>query len=1084
VSRAGLVLLVLFAIVIPSGAFIPADISISSDWAIAGGGSLPITVHIHNMTLGDVAGAAVSLTPVNSTMGTVSPLTTVTDSSGNALFTFFPGTIKGNASLSLNAWYNSSYHIENVTYTQKIDHTVPRYFDQITYNKTAIAGATIPITVRMTDTYGNTVDSKRVQNDYSENVTFRGPLGTDGGFNASLPVIFPYLSNELLVPVDATGNATVQYRVSTRAGDNILQIVGPTTVIAKDTNSYYTWIDIHGIPDVPATILSSISSQNDGHSAYADGIDLFRIYYTVIDQYSNPIPNVQLSLISTKGDHYTYVTNLQGYVYLEYGPSTQVQDILLTASLPAYPGIAPLADTIRFVATGPAIFVVTANPNMIASRDVHSGSFSYIKGELTDTMGRPIAGEAVTFTILSDTANATRTQLSSFAASGQLNTTSTLTDMNGFAVVPLYPGAFSIVTAEGGVVQVIAQWGSVTSPPVTVTYKNYPFLSAKTSVSPTVVAKNDTVNLTIQLIGDGYTPHKPIDVMLCDTRGSTMLQDLYTFQGQTGTTNDKEVCAQTAIWNFTYQFRDTDRLGLVTYGMYGVVDAINGPASSGYPGPDGGGSGSMQAYLTAHYQPYPRNYIDYATLEFPLTSATNALRQAILTDNVTPSKMTLGGGGTNVVPVRYGLYKALKELATNSTSSDTVKGVVLLMDDQYSSWGDPLASGTCKAVYNPANPLTCADFSQGKAGQYCAFADLGGCGDPRQNLATYANSLNTKIYVILLPQKGCQIDTKITSIADALATSTGGLRYSACSATDLGGIYYNIAQKLLVYASINTTMNLAFQNVSWTYNNITQLLPGNQVFDYQFINGKSTNVTSWNQSVNPLPDALTVPPYPGDAIPGPVNGKITYPYSLNQTTDWLDSSLGFYVGNVTIGQTWQANLTFKALKAGFLEIVGNKSQICFTAQPPQPCIPLPPAYVTVLEDLTQNATNQNRLDIIDGSLNATPANSSELLTVGWKTNYTGSDTVTQTLSYQFSKDGTQWPNMWIEAETSTTNRPFGSPYESFTSLMDVRNMVGFVKLKVVAQEILPGGELGVSDVEIRDDPINIGAFYQNYIKLT
>ena len=77
-----------------------------------------------------------------------------------------------------------------------------------------------------------------------------------------------------------------------------------------------------------------------------------------------------------------------------------------------------------------------------------------------------------------------------------------VTDSNGYATVTFTPGGFGVhgdpkyVASATGWVYAYATWNS-TPHSVLLTWKNYPYLSAETSVSPQVVNVSDNVTVTL-----------------------------------------------------------------------------------------------------------------------------------------------------------------------------------------------------------------------------------------------------------------------------------------------------------------------------------------------------------------------------------------------------------------------------------------------------------------------------------------------------------------------------------------------------------------------------------------------------------
>ena len=143
----------------------------------------------------------------------------------------------------------------------------------------------------------------------------------------------------------------------------------------------------------------------------------------------------------------------------------------------------------------------------MASHDVDALITSDITATVTDSLGNPVENEMVTFSLgtvgyPSGPYNVTSLPM--------LASNSTVTDVNGFATVQFIPGSFSTNSSSlyyspsaTGNVTITATWNS-TPKNLLVTWKNYPYLSVKTTVMPPTVALNDTVEVTIALKGDGW----------------------------------------------------------------------------------------------------------------------------------------------------------------------------------------------------------------------------------------------------------------------------------------------------------------------------------------------------------------------------------------------------------------------------------------------------------------------------------------------------------------------------------------------------------------------------------------------------
>ena len=60
-----------------------------------------------------------------------------------------------------------------------------------------------------------------------------------------------------------------------------------------------------------------------------------------------------------------------------------------------------------------------------------------------------------------------------------------------------------------------ATWNAYSPPPVTIEWKNFPYLSVSLNATPQHVSVNDTVDVSINVKGDGYMMGtRPITVML------------------------------------------------------------------------------------------------------------------------------------------------------------------------------------------------------------------------------------------------------------------------------------------------------------------------------------------------------------------------------------------------------------------------------------------------------------------------------------------------------------------------------------------------------------------------------------------
>ena len=98
----------------------------------------------------------------------------------------------------------------------------------------------------------------------------------------------------------------------------------------------------------------------------------------------------------------------------------------------------------------------------------------------------------------------------------------------GVAKVNVYPGSFKLAGVSGyeptatGNATITATWNSIPRDTLLV-WKNYPYLSAVTKITPAQVKVGDTVDVNLKLNGDGWKLAKnPIDVSLAVDNSLTM----------------------------------------------------------------------------------------------------------------------------------------------------------------------------------------------------------------------------------------------------------------------------------------------------------------------------------------------------------------------------------------------------------------------------------------------------------------------------------------------------------------------------------------------------------------------------------
>jgi hypothetical protein len=383
---------------------------------------------------------------------------------------------------------------------------------------------------------------------------------------------------------------------------------------------------------------------------------------------------------------------------------------------------------------------------------------------------------------------------------------SAITDADGHAMVQFIPGSFSTTSSDlyyskkaTGTCMITAHWNT-TNKNILVTWKNYPYLSVETSVNPQTIQVNDTVDVTIDLLADGWALQpKPIDAVLCTDRSGSMLYD----------DPDRMYSIREAGKVFVDQMNvSRDYLGLVTFGRNGYISR---------PGVN---SGISTSEIDNSYN-YPVTYSDYATVDKTLSNGFAAVKTAL--NNIVPDHGT---------PMRSAIYKSVNEIITRGRSG-SVEAIILLSDGDYNWYGDPLARGTGHADSSGYHADDYGDLTH----NYMTF---GGLSAGEQNMSVYAKNHGIKIYSIAFAD---DVSSGGKTTLSVLANATGGKYYEA-SATNIADVYKTIAGDLQDTAGVNTTMTTDFQNV-----NVTGVsVPGVNVYDYVYNSTASTKIT-WQDGV-------------------------------------------------------------------------------------------------------------------------------------------------------------------------------------------------------------------------------------------
>ncbi len=329
----------------------------------------------------------------------------------------------------------------------------------------------------------------------------------------------------------------------------------------QSIQSQLEWIsaEAHGEP------YSMTGSISDG-GILPVGTKFFTIDYFLFDLYGNPLGGSSVWVNSSEvgfGEQKVFTSNSRGQIRLTYGPKATVKTITLTATSVSNPNVTKVLFA-HFITAEATNMVLAITPQNLASRDIPNSQPAEVVGKVTDPFGNPVVGQQVAFS-LSDvqTSPFVATGTPSFDSTSVVSTINATTNSDGNAIVYFYPGAFTIQQNDpnysekaSGSCKVKATWNAYSPPPITIEWKNYPYLSVSVNATPQNVQVNDTVDVSIQVKGNGYMMGKrPVTVML-DMDASSSLNS-----GSRGP--DAKESSKKFVDNLTMSY---DQVGLVSYG--------------------------------------------------------------------------------------------------------------------------------------------------------------------------------------------------------------------------------------------------------------------------------------------------------------------------------------------------------------------------------------------------------------------------------------------------------------------------------------------------------------------------------------
>ena len=941
-------LVIMIFLVSSASALKTDEILISSDqnWMIAGGSPASIEVIVDNTSV-TIQRVDFEVLPTGS-QGKLDPET----DTGSPWVTKFSSKKSGVAYLKATVFYihNGVTYSLSKDFEQNVDHA--GFFELLPcdYEIEPTVNKIIPIGIFGVDEFGNPVDSRKedaLGQPAEFFVLMSSPEtseiwdGTEFRSASTVPVS---------VYVNSSGNATALFRVSEEPGLNLVNIFSSGGNLLKS-------LTIDGIANAkPAKLIVSVQPDS-GNPPYqpADGISTFSITYLLLDEWGNPSGNRTVFIDPEDEPGYYLKTNKSGIIGITYGKKVLIGIYSIEATPVDNASLAKVTD-LEFVSTDPTNMLLTASPQVMASNDVNPSLRSALRAKVVDEKGNPVGGEAVTFEIIPGTYPLSQMALP------YLEAASAVTDQNGQAIVNFVPGRFetnwnsvNYTKMSSASCAVHANWNT-TDRYITLEWKNYPYLSVQTNVTPETVKVNDTVEVEVKLIGDGYALQPdPIDVMLTTDRSGSMLKKY----------PDRMVSVMDAMRMFAGEMNEgRDRLGLVSFGDKGYVDILKYYYVK-WSGNDDIYSDDGQ-YIIDHYKDNPKNYDDHATIDKVLDYDFSGF------DDKVGSLVPYGG-----TPLRKGLFYSLKELKEKG-NEDGVKAVILLTDGEFSWYGCPFA-GRWDEDGVPGGAISHTySYDFGNEMQFDDYTKMPGITDEEQDLRVYANNNDIKVYTIAF-----EMDVqKAKDVLQELSNSTGGKFYDAPDGDKLKEIYKDIAGDLKEAAGVDTEMELMFQNVE-----INDVMVPNEgadmVLDYKHIPDKSTLIENLYN-----------------------NGTYTKE-CLDQGEWWTaNHSLNFDVGTIYLNHTWQTTFTLKVLKPGNINLFNQSSKISFNGG--ADTLDLPDTWITGVADLNSTGLNFTTIDV--SGLHITNAGSiTDTIDLEWTLDYSGSKTASQTLSYLRLGD-----NLWIE----------------------------------------------------------------------
>ena len=975
-ARAGILLIIGLVLLAGTTAwaadpFIISKVNTSKEFPIANGvDTAIITISVQNSsTFAYVEGATVTFT-VDSGMGSMIPSSVTTDVTGTASATFRVSTRSGTAHINATAQYDTLVNAIPTNIDQNIDHDSP-YVPIFSLPASGTVKSEVPLTITFTDRWGNLIDSRNPAEIHTVSLHVHGPSPDDCGFveGATLP-------HDVSKTLDANGNISAIISLTSRAGSNNVLLDRFGSIPDKMRS-------IVAISNaVPHRMDAMIDPSGSPPTVIADGTSQFTLRYILYDEFDNPTVGQPLNFSTSEPRFYPdQLTMANGDVWYTFGPKSFTGSYELTAKAVNNPSVTNTM-TVRFYNSSPSNVEITANPQSMASRDANPGVFATVRAKIVDIVGNPVSGESVTFTLHSieytpAAVGYDASKTPSFDPDSEVLTVTATTNADGIASVLFYPTKFAVLGEPGyeqsatGTGKITAKWNDIERD-VSVTWKNYPYLSADLTITPAQVTVGDTIDINLKLSGDGWAlTSKPIDVVMVTDRSGSMMTGL----------PDRMVGAKAAAKIFNLQMNDNqDRVGLVSYGRldYTAVSGwadLTGGSGFKYPSAKLAGDDSTStddaAYAAVHYPANPKYYgyalfpslVSYASLDLPLTinPVTNQATVESAIDSMVPA------GGT---PMRDGLYLGVKHLIDNKRTG-AVNAVILLADGDNDDGYDPRVGGH-------------------------SFTEIGS-----GSVIDWAVANDIRIYTIAFGTSANEAKL------EGYATDTRGFYRYAPDSDKLAEIYTDIAGDLRESAGVDTNVVMDFGSIVIN----DQLDTSGNVFAY-VADPETDGVTNVFAGYPANLGSTMVRKYneTDELIPGEAYSQVG-PLWDNMTPYWnANKQLFFDVGTVKLHETWETNFRMRVLKEGSINLMGPNSIVTFTDAYDNPGATLKlenlSSFTATQSTVFTGATWQTitisefkRTDTVTGD---GPLTSS--LPVTWTTTYTGFRPVTHDVYYIHDSD--------------------------------------------------------------------------------